>query len=188
MLFRRSKAKDRTKADPKAPVPSPTPSAPAAPAPPKPRLATRHVEPVKKLIGQILVGEGLVSKEALDIALERQKTTGKRVVETLMELEHLARSDFETLMARQPGIASIDLDNYEIPRDLVATIPKQMAIEKQVFPIDRLGKLLTIGMVCPLDTETMASIQEASGLRVKALLCSYEDIMECIKKYYPKDE
>lgn len=178
MLFRRKKEKSSPQARPSGgkavrPQSQITQRRPAA-----------TTAPAKKLLGQLLIEEGLVQRDQLEEALAKQKNTGMRIAETLMELGHLDRKAYEHFLSGQPGVASIDLENYNIPRDLINTIPRELAIRHQVFPIDKLGKLLTIGMACPLDSKTIEELQAHTGLRVKALLCSLESIEACIKEYY----
>src|SRR5690606_9336911 len=85
------------------------------------------------------------------------------------------------------GVASLNLSNYEVPRELVALVPREFALKHEVFPIDRLGKLLTVGMVCPLDAATIGELERFSGLRVKPILCSAQDIRQAIQRYYPPE-
>lgn len=182
--------KDKEAAKPARPTPaSAPPTEPAArPASPTSRSRDAHTapEPAKKLMGQLLVEEGIISDGQLKEALEKQKATGVRLVECLVELGYVKQDVFERLMARQPGVASIDLDQYRIPEELVSMIPREFAEKNEVFPIDKLGKLMTVGMACPLDKTTIDALQEMTGLRVKGMLCSLEDIRLCIERYYPK--
>ncbi len=67
-------------------------------------------------------------------------------------------------------------------------VPKEFAIKNEIFPIDRLGKLLTVGMVMPLDVDTIQVLAESTGLKVKTLLCSKVDILNAIDKYYRDNE
>jgi HD-like signal output (HDOD) protein len=140
----------------------------------------------KRLIGEMLVEAGLVTADELSKALASQKAAGAKVVQTLISMGVLDADAFALFLARQPGIASIDLSNYEIPAELIRLIPKEMAVKHELFPIDRLGHLLTVGMVCPLDRKTVSQIEELTGLRVKPLLCSPGDIRNAINRYYPE--
>lgn len=149
--------------------------------------APRPVESERKRIGEMLVEEGLISEIQLKQALEAQSQHGGKLVENLIKLNCLDIRTFVNFVSRQPGIASIDLSHYQVPRDLVKLIPREFAVKHEVFPIDRLGKLLTVGMVCPLDRATLSELESLTGLRVKALLCSAEDIHATIKLYYPEE-
>lgn len=141
----------------------------------------------RRRIGELLVDAGLVDHAQLDEGLNIQEQRGTKIVETLIALGHLSAEAFVEFLARQPGIASIDLSKYEIPRELIALIPRDLAVKHELFPIDRLGKLLTVGMVCPLDTDTVKQIESATGLRVKPLLCAPSDIRTAIERYYPAE-
>ncbi len=149
-------------------------------------MVKRNTE--KKRIGDLLIEDGLISRASLHEALDLQRRNGGKVVEVLVSLGHLKIDDFINFLSRQPGVASIDLANYQIPRTITELIPKELAVKHEVFPIDKMGKLLTIGMACPLDSTTIAHIEEATGLRVKPILCSQHDIRIAIKNYYPSDD
>ncbi len=142
----------------------------------------------RKRIGELMVEAGAISKGQLKEALDVQAKRGGKLVEILIALQYLSVEGFIKFLAKQPGVASIDLAHYQIPDEIVALIPKEIAIKHEVFPIDKMGKLLTIGMACPLDSKTMKDIEAVTGLRVKALLCSQADIRKAIRRYYPLEE
>lgn len=148
----------------------------------------RPAEGERKRIGELLVEEGLISDQQLKQALDAQLNHGGKLVENLIKQNSLDIRTFVSFVSRQPGVASIDLRHYQVPRDLVKLIPREFAVKHEVFPIDRLGKLLTVGMVCPLDKATLAELEKITGLRVKALLCSADDIHATINLYYPSDD
>ena len=138
----------------------------------------------KKRIGDLLIEDGLITKGMLDQALEFQAENGAKTAESLITLGHLTVDDFINFLSRQPGIASIDLARYHIPSEIIDLISEELAIKHEIFPIDKMGKLLTLGMACPLDSMTIGQIEEDTGLRVKPLLCSQHDILTAIQTYY----
>lgn len=142
----------------------------------------------RKLIGQLMLDAGIISQSQLNDALGLQQREGMKVAEALIVLGYLDAEQFIDFLARQPGVASIDLTWYETPRELIDLVPREMAIQHEIFPIDRLANLLTLGMVCPLDSGTIAALEARTGLKVKPLLCSPEDIRSAIKRYYPTEE
>ena len=138
-------------------------------------------------IGELLVEEGLIQIDHLREGLARQAEEGGKIVEMLISLGYLNAEAFVSFLAKQPGVASIDLSKYFIPRDIIGLIPREFAVKHEIIPIDRLGRLLTIAMVCPLDSATVRNIEERTGLRVKPLLCAPDDIRAAIERYYPSD-
>jgi HD-like signal output (HDOD) protein len=143
---------------------------------------------MKKLIGEMLIESGNITRIQLDEALKLQASGSGKVVDTLISLGHLTHESFVRFLANQPGVASIDLSNYEIPSNLVSLVPRDFAIKHEVFPIDRMGKLLTLGMVCPLDSAAIKELEDLTGLRVKPLLCAPDAVRESIRRYYPTDD
>ena len=145
----------------------------------------------RKRIGDLMVSQNLISPDMLNEALELQTSEGGKIVEVLIKQGHLTIDEFVNFLSRQPGIASIDLAHYQIAKEITSLLPVDIVVKNEVFPIDKMGSLLTLGMVCPLDSATIEEIESTTGLRVKPILCSPNDIRGAIKRYYPgalKDE
>ena len=141
-----------------------------------------------KRVGQLLLEEGLIDEAKLRQALQVQAEQGGKLFEVLIRLEYLDKKDLHAFLSKQSGVPSIDLANYDIPRELITIIPREFAQEHVVLPIDKMGKLLTVGMACPLDTATLSELQEITGLRVKAMLCRFDEIRRTIRRYYPAEK
>ncbi|MCP4640513.1 MAG: HDOD domain-containing protein [bacterium] len=165
------------------PLPAREPEGPADSRQPESEPSTGHPR-----IGELLVEDGLVTQGQVDEALGLQKKRGGRTFEILLSLGYLDKEALHDFLSRQSGVASIDIQNYDIPKDLLELVPREMAKEHLVFPIDKMGRLLTIGMACPLDLDTIAALQESTGLRVKPMLCRLDDILATIGRYYPEPE
>ncbi len=138
----------------------------------------------KKRIGELLVDAGLISGRQLMEALHTQTTRGEKTVDTLIYLGHMNPEQFVRFLASQPGTPSISLRNYHITDELLKLVPKEFAQRHEVFPIDRMGRLLTVGMVCPLDSAAIVELEEITGLKVKPMLCTHTEIRWAIGKYY----
>ncbi len=174
---------------PLAPAPA-APAAAAAAAKTEPtvdrlELKPNDTPPAQEPIGQLLIDGGVITEEQLNDALEKQRTQGGKTFELLIALGYLDKDLLHDFLSRQPGIAAIDLSRCNISPELVKLVPKKLAVENLVLPIDQLGKLLTVAMACPLDTGTITTLEQATGLRVKGMLCRLEDIHAAVQKYYP---
>jgi HD-like signal output (HDOD) protein len=140
-----------------------------------------------KRVGQLLIDEGVISPENLEAALNRQAKEGGKLFENLLAMRLLDAKTLHKFLSKQSGVPSIDLKQYEIPQDLVPLIPREFAQRNVVLPIDKMGRLLTVGMACPLDTTTIAELEKITGLKVKAMLCAFDDINTVIDRYYPRE-
>lgn len=181
-------AQDAPMAEAQAPQPAqpegtaPSPAQSAAKLPPKPAGPPR-----KERIGEMLINEGIVTGAQVAEALDLQQREGGKTFENLIKLGHLDKDALHGFLSRQPGIAAINLGNYSVDEAIVKLVPKELALRELVLPIDRLGKLLTVAMACPLDTGTVQEIEQLTGLRVKAMLCRLDDIHKAVEALY-RDE
>jgi len=141
-------------------------------------------------IGALLIERGIITQEQLAAALAEQRQTGGKTFEILIQSGVLSKDDLHAVLSRQPGIAAIDLSRFSVNRELLELIPKELAVDHLVLPIDRLGKLLTVAMACPLDAETLARLESITGLKVKAMLCRFDEIQAAVEKHYqaPEDQ
>jgi type IV pilus assembly protein PilB len=135
-------------------------------------------------IGEMLLDACLVTAAEISEAVNRQAIQGGKIVESLIHLGYLNAHTFVKFLASQPGIASIDLRNYTLSRGMTQWVPQDFAIERQVFPIDKLGRMLTLAMVCPLDSKTIHELEGMTALRVKPMLCKPDDIAMAIERFY----
>lgn len=138
----------------------------------------------RKSIGILLIEAGVLQKGHVREALTIQKEKGGKLLDILMALGHLDPRAFAKFLSEQRGIPSLDLSNYQVPAEIVEIVPPDFAREHQVFPIDKMGKLLTLGMECPLDTEAIVRLERITGLKVKPILCSGDDIRNAVEHNY----
>jgi hypothetical protein len=149
------------------------------------RLASLFQASGPEPVGQLLLKSGVITQAQLDEALVMQEEKGGKTFENLMWLGYLHKDQLHEILSRQSGIASIDLSRVSIDRELIQLIPRKLALENLVLPIDRLGKLLSVAMACPIDLVTIAEVERLTGLKVKALLCKLDDIHAAVQRYYP---
>jgi len=148
-----------------------------------------YIKPeIPKRIGELLIEEGLITEADLKKALEHQKKHGGKTVDILIGQGSIDAETFVKFLSKRPGIPSIDLANYEVPRELISLVPKELAIKHEIFPIDKMARVLTLGMVCPLDQASINHLQEVTGYKIRPILCSGEDIRAAIKEYYGREE
>lgn len=138
----------------------------------------------KVKIGELLVAEHLLSEKQLEDALVLQRERGGRIVEICIAEGYFDARQFLHFLANTRTTASIDLLNYAIPREVISLVPPHFAMKHEVLPIDKMGKLLTVGMACPLDTSTIGELEQMTGCRIKPVLVGMNDVKVAINRYY----
>ena len=65
-------------------------------------------------LGDLLVREGLITREQLDKALQEQKQSGTRVGYNLVKLGFIQETDLTKMLARQYKMPAVDLSRFEV--------------------------------------------------------------------------
>ncbi len=139
----------------------------------------------KKRLGEILVENGLINTDQLDIALKKQRETGELLGVTLMTLGFVdEESVFMPLLAGQLGVEFVNLRNINIPRDVIARIPAKFAVYYKVVPVRFESDLLTVATSHPLDINVIDGISLIVPFKIRTVLASEKDIAEAVRKYY----
>lgn len=133
---------------------------------------------------QILKDNGLVDDAAIAEADLLRQDLPLADWEALIECGRVSQDDFLGVMSGA-GAARLDLSNYNIPLEVVDYVPAELVKKGRLFPVDKLGKMLTIAMACPLDTATIDEVAQATGFKIKTMLASLDELRKVIDYYYP---
>jgi chromosomal replication initiator protein DnaA len=130
-----------------------------------------------------------VTKAQLDEAeLERQQT-GAFLCKILVLRKFTTQDDINTCFVKQCKIPHISLLDYDIGSDVIQLIPKQLCLQYGLLPIDKLGRILTVAMVDPLDNEALEAIRaHCPELRIKPILCNWTHFEQASQKYFSAAE
>ena len=171
---------------PPTPVPGPA-AAPATDTPPSGMPAFSDTGIIKERLGEMLVRKGFVSQESLEKALEVQRSL--RVDTYLGEIlvrEHvLTEEQLATTISRQYKIPFLRIENYDIKKEILDLVPAADARRLRAVPTDRLGRILSIAMVNPLDESAIQELQQITGLKIKPIICLATDLKKVLDLYYP---
>lgn len=142
-------------------------------------------DPKKRLrIGDALLADGLITDEQLGKALELQKQSGKRLGNIFVEMGVVTENDIVSVLGKLLGIPYINLANYLIDPATVRIIPENMARRHQLIPINKVGNKLTVAMVDPLNILAIDDIQFMTGLVVKPVVATSQDINDALDNAY----
>ena len=80
-------------------------------------------------IGDLLVREGLITKEQLAKALQEQKQSGTRVGYNLVKLGFIQEIELTKMLAKQHKMPAVDLSRFEVDPKIAKMIPNELATE-----------------------------------------------------------
>ena len=165
-----------------AAAPSGKPSTPAM-ADPGESTAGKAVRAGR--LGEMLVLEGVVSAGQLEEALEKQKESGKFFGQVLVEMGFITQTTLVSFLVKQCKIPHISLVDYVVSDELFQLVPKELCLKYNLLPIDKLGRILTLAMVDPLDVEALEHVRKVCPeVKIKPILCDWNHFDSVAKRAF----
>lgn len=139
---------------------------------------------IKKQLGELLIERRVINKKQLEDALGVQKEKGGLIGQVLVDLGYATEEMIAQALTAQYGFPYLPLESYELDHDIIKIVPKNVALQFCLIPIDRIGNNLTIAMSNPLNSLAIEDIELVSGLYVQVFVSTATDINNAIEKYY----
>jgi len=157
-------------------------------------------------LGELLLLLGKINKEQLDIALEKQKKTGKKIGAILVEEGIISEDELESYLQKQASFEfmdlrkselcsflqtdiateSIDLKKFIIKDNIIQLIPENIARKYKLMPIEEENGKIKIAISDPTNIVALEDIKQITGKEIIPLIASENCIAEAIDKYYKK--
>ncbi|MED1421470.1 GspE/PulE family protein [Bacillus smithii] len=137
----------------------------------------------RKRLGDLLVEAGVITEDQLQEALKKKKNRQK-LGDVLVSLGYLNEQQLIEVLEFQLGIPHVKLPSIPIDTTLLKFIPKEFALKNLVFPIEKKDRELTVAMYDPLDFYTIDDLTLSTGLQIRTVIATREDIISSIYKYY----
>lgn len=137
-------------------------------------------------LGDILREERIITAKQLEEGLAKQKEVGGFLGQALVELGHIDQDTLTLVLVKQCKIPHLNLHEYSISKEVLALIPAELCSKYNLLPVDKMGKILTVAMVDPLDVDALSAIRNAfPDLRIKPILCDWPHFQEVFKRIDP---
>lgn len=140
-----------------------------------------------KGLGELLLREKLVNVEQLHQARQAQRE-GEGLAYTLARLGYVEESHLINFLSRQYGVPSINLDECEIPEEVIKLVTREVAERHNLIPIARRGSTLIVAMADPSNVYAMDDVKFLTGLNVEVVVASESAIRKAIERYYGATE
>ena len=140
-------------------------------------MASNAVNPVgHKRLGDLLQDEGLVSEPELLEAMAIQTSEGGFLGQILVCLGYVTQEAVASCVVKQCKIPHLSLMDYDVGPDVLGLVPREICEQHNLIPIDKLGRILTVAMVDPLDVVALEDVRAVCPeLRIKPILCNWDD-------------
>ena len=135
-------------------------------------------------LGEMLLRESVVTLAQLEEAQSEVMKFGGRLGNTLAKLGYVEETQLVQFLSRQYGVPSIEVQDVEIPVDVIDLIPRAVAERHSLIPINLQGSSLIVAMTDPSNIYAMDDIKFLTGFNVEVVVASESSIRRAQEKYY----
>jgi len=139
-------------------------------------------------LGEILLREGLVTREQLAQALTEQKNTKHRLGYVLVKLGLVQELEITKVLARQYRMPAVDLTRFEVDPKIIKLVPAEMATKSIVLPLKREGRTLTVAMADPTDHGLLEDLKFITRFDLFPVIAGEYTLRNLIEKHYESSD
>ncbi len=139
-------------------------------------------------VARIVEDSGVVTPEALKEALEKADGTARHLSSVLVERRLIDDHSLLGLLANHSRVAPIDLGHVTADPDVLATVPKELAYDLGIFPVSRIGDVMTIALTNPFDVVKLDDVRIATGCDLRLVLTLDDHLKAALDRGYRSSE
>lgn len=135
-------------------------------------------------VGELLVNEGLITKEQLDRARDIQVQTGGLITGALVRMGALGEDQLVAALSEKYSLPIAELEGRDIDPHALEMLPYELANKHFVLPLEVNGQTLTIAMVDPSNILALNDIKFVTGHDVQVVLARETSLKTQLEKHY----
>ena len=140
-------------------------------------------------IGEALLKHGLINTQQLQSAIEEQAKISDRLGDIIIKKGYVSIEEMATFLAGFFDLTYVKLKDLhrEIKPEIIKLVPENLARRFTIIPIALENSSLTIAMADPLDFLAVDTLQMKTGLKIRRVVSSTNDIIAAISYCYHQD-
>jgi len=137
-------------------------------------------------IGELLVSRGRIDDMQLRSALAHQQRWGGPLGRAMVSLGFVEEPALLALVGEQLDTPFVSLGERPVAREVLALVPERLIRSRKVLPLARLNETrrgpLVVACANPGDLAVLDEISFVTGLEVKPMLASEDDLDRAINR------
>ena len=139
---------------------------------------------ITKRLGELLVERKVITPEQQAEALKRQEKEGGLFGQILVGLGYATEEAVAQAVTAQYGFPFLPLKSYLIDGELLQLIPENVARQYCLVPVDRVGDSLAVAMADPLNVKAVEDIEMLNHCSVQIFVSTMSDVADAIERSY----
>jgi len=148
----------------------------------------KAARPEKFRLGELLVGQKIISQEQLKIILEQQKRTGRRLGRLLVENGFVTEERLSDALGRQFGIPFVNLKHFNVRPEVVRKLPEAQARRLRAIVLEDRKTSLLVGMSDPTDLFSFDELNKALKTNVELAVVTETQLLDTVDRLYRRTE
>lgn len=137
-----------------------------------------------KRLGEILIDFGYVTQTDVDDALNRQRSGGSRLEDTLVQSGKISPEMLAKSLAMQLGYEYIDAGAVKVDAYAVTLVPEATARRYSAIPVRLEGNTLVVAMKDPRHVFALDDIRLITGKEIQPAVATEEALSHLINRFY----
>jgi type IV pilus assembly protein PilB len=138
----------------------------------------------KKKLGEMLLEAGVLREEQLKAALAELPRSGLKLGQYLIRQGIVSEGLIIDTLSNQLEIDKYNPGRFPVDLALADIISYDLAVKHQSVPLHKKGRLLTVGMMDPMDIEALDAIEVATNLEVEPVICTERELNQLRNSIY----
>jgi len=157
---------------------------------------TQTMPPIEQLrgrtIGRVLIKMGILSREKVHecLKIQSQRPGNVRIGQIFLELGLIDKQQLQIALAAQRGMEYMNLDDIDIPADVIEKVPAQMAKTYHIVPVEYNDEQneLTVVLDSADNFRATDDLSTLMGFKVAAKITNPDALEKALSKYYETHE
>ncbi len=135
-------------------------------------------------LGEFLVDRHVLSRDALEEALDEEARSGTALTALLVERGAVSGKDLAAALAYEAGLRFVDLSETPLHPEAAIAIPAEVARRRQALGVGFDGPRLVAAFADPWDEESVSEVAAAAGSEVDPAVAERGELARAIESVY----
>ena len=138
----------------------------------------------KPKLGEILVNEGILTKDQLEKALGRQDLKRKKLGKVLIDMGITTEEEIAAALCKQLRLKFEALRDIQPSSEALKLLDKNFVTQNLIIPLQTGDGMLVVAVSDPLNFKALDEAARKSGLKIQPVVSTETDVLECIERTY----
>lgn len=138
----------------------------------------------RKNIGTMLVNAGLITRNQLNDALNLAERTSSHIGQALVHRGYISENQLYAFISKQVGLPLFSLSHVRLSKEVAETFTPDEEWEWGILPLSKDDQTLVIGMIDPVNQDSLTFVESKTNLEIKPVLITERDFEQALESLF----